>query len=717
MKKLALTLFLFVTALQAGAQKPVSFSHEMTENGSEAVIEFYGEIQDGFYMYSTDIPKGGPRPTSLRITDIEGAELVGDLVPEDEPKTKYEEAFNMQVKYFTEYAVFSQKIRFVSDSYRIKGRLQYQSCGVQGCVPGRYDFEITGKAPAVASAEQVIEKEDAVKKAPAVDAEKEKMAPVEKKDAVSANQAAEKGAALKAPVVDAVKDAKRQVVAEDAAPVKVDGQAPAEPQQPVAEEKTPAVAPEQPTVAEVDTWAPVEMPKKSNDNSIWTIFILGFGGGLLALLTPCVWPIIPMTVSFFLKRSKEKKQAVREAIVYGFSIIFIYLVLGLAVTLLFGPAALNELATNAYFNVFFFLLLLVFGASFLGGFELKLPSSWTNKVDAKASSTTGWLSIFFMAFTLALVSFSCTGPIIGFLLVETATSGDIFGPAVGMFGFALALALPFTLFAIFPSLLKQTPRSGGWMNTIKVVLGFVEIAFALKFLSVADLTKGWGILDRETFLALWIVLFAALGLYLLKVIRFPHDDPEDKKTSVPAFFTAWASLAFAVYMIPGLWGAPCKAISAFAPPMWTQDFSLYDNTFKPDTHDYDEAIRMSRETGKPIFLDFTGHGCVNCREMEAAVLGEASVLDILRENYIVASLYVDDRSPLPEPFIGKDGLEYNEVGEKWSYLQQHKFGELSQPFYVLVDSDGKPLNGSFAFKKDVGDFIDFLNEGLENFKK
>ena len=752
MKKLALTLFLFVTALQAGAQKPVSFSHEMTENGSEAVIEFYGEIQDGFYMYSTDIPKGGPRPTSLRITEIEGAELVGDLVPEDEPKTKYEEAFNMQVKYFTEYAVFSQKIRFVSDSYRIKGRLQYQSCGVQGCVPGRYDFEITGKAPAVASVEQVVDKEDAVNKAPAVDAVEVRKVPAEKKDEVSVVPVVEKEDAVKrapavdavevrkvpaekkdevsvvpvvekedavkkAPAVDAAKDAKTQVVAEDAAPVKVDGQAPAEPQQQVAEENAPVTAPEQPTVAEVDTWAPVVMPKKTNDNSIWTIFILGFGGGLLALLTPCVWPIIPMTVSFFLKRSKEKKQAVREAIVYGISIILIYLVLGLAVTLLFGPAALNELATNAYFNVFFFLLLLVFGASFLGGFELKLPSSWTNKVDAKASSTTGWLSIFFMAFTLALVSFSCTGPIIGFLLVETATSGDIFGPAVGMFGFALALALPFTLFAIFPSLLKQTPRSGGWMNTIKVVLGFVEIAFALKFLSVADLTKGWGILDRETFLALWIVLFASLGLYLLKVIRFPHDDPEDKKTSVPAFFTAWASLAFAVYMIPGLWGAPCKAISAFAPPMWTQDFSLYDNTFKPDTHDYDEAIRMSRETGKPIFLDFTGHGCVNCREMEAAVLSEAAVLDILRENYIVASLYVDDRTELPEPFIGNDGLEYNEVGEKWTYLQQHKFGELSQPFYVLVDSDGKPLNGSFAFKKDVGDFIDFLNEGLENFKK
>ena len=445
--------------------------------------------------------------------------------------------------------------------------------------------------------------------------------------------------------------------------------------------------------------------------------MLGFGGGLLALLTPCVWPIIPMTVSFFLKRSKAKKEAVREALIYGASIVVIYLLLGLAVTLIFGPAALNELATNAFFNVFFFLMLLVFGASFLGGFEIKLPSSWTNKVDEKAGNTTGMLSIFLMAFTLALVSFSCTGPIIGFLLVEAATSGDIFAPAVGMFGFALSLALPFTLFAIFPSLLKQTPRSGGWMNTIKVVLGFVEIAFALKFLSVADLTKGWGILDRETFLALWIGLFILLGMYLLKIIRMPHDDPSDRNTSVTGFFGALLSFAFAVYMIPGLWGAPCKAISAFAPPMFTQDFSMYDNTFKSDTHDYDEAIRMSREQNKPIFLDFTGHGCVNCREMETAVLSEAAVLDILQKDYIVASLYVDDRALLDEPFVGKDGLEYNEVGEKWSYLQQHKFGELSQPFYVLVDSNGQPLNGSFAFKKDVGDFVDFLKEGLKNYKR
>lgn len=464
------------------------------------------------------------------------------------------------------------------------------------------------------------------------------------------------------------------------------------------------------------TWDPVDFGKKESTDTVWAIFVMGFTAGLLAVVTPCVWPIIPMTVSFFLKRSKERKQAIREAILYGVSIIVIYLFLGLVVTSIFGAGALNQLATNAWFNIFFFALLVIFGASFLGGFELKLPSSWTNKADAKASSTTGVLSIFFMAFTLALVSFSCTGPIVGLLLVQTATSGDILAPAVGMFGFALALALPFTVFAMFPSLLKKAPRSGGWMNTVKVVLGFVEIALALKFLSVADLTKGWGILDRETFLALWIILFTLLGLYLLKVIRFPHDDPEDKTTSIPGFFIAVVSLSFAVYMIPGLWGAPCKAISAFAPPVRTQDFSLYDMTFESviDTKDYDEAIEMAKKEKKPILLDFTGHGCVNCREMMGAVLSDGDVLSKLDGDFIVASLYVDDDKELPEPFLG----EYYTVGEKWTYLQKHKFGAVAQPFYVIVDSEGKLMGeGSFAFNKNVDDFIDFLNKGLETFNK
>ena len=700
MKKLIMSLLLLVTVLQAGAQKPVTVSHDLTAKGSEVVIEFIAEIEDGYYMYSTDIPKGGPKPTYVKFAELEGVELVGELAPVEKAKSKYEPVFEMQVTYFEEYALFTQKFKVLEKNFKLKGTMHYQSCGDMGCVPGRYDFTITNEnisvTPAAAPVKEAPAPAKPVAEAKPVVKEKAAPAPAVKKEEAKApaQPVAAEPAAAPAPVEEKV-----EPVAE-----------------PVAEQN--AVQEN----AEVTVADKEEADKESN--SMWITFILGFGGGLLALLTPCVWPIIPMTVSFFLKRSKERKQAIREALLYGVSIVVIYLLLGLVVTSIFGAGSLNKLATNAFFNVFFFLMLVVFGASFLGGFEIKLPSSWTNKVDEKASSTTGVLSIFLMAFTLVLVSFSCTGPIIGFLLVETATSGDLFGPAVGMFGFALALALPFTLFAVFPSLLKQTPRSGGWMNTIKVVLGFVELAFALKFLSVADLTKGWGILDRETFLALWIALFFLLGMYLLKIIRLPHDDPSDKTAGVTGFFGALISFAFAIYMIPGLWGAPCKAISAFAPPMYTQDFNMYamgteskGQIFQADTHDYDEAIRMSREQNKPIFLDFTGHGCVNCREMESVVLSDKEVLDILGENYIVASLYVDDRRELDKPFVDENGLEYYEVGEKWSYLQQHKFGELSQPFYVLIDAEGNILNGSFAFKKDIGAFVDFLNGGLKQFGK
>ena len=700
MKKLIMSLLLLVTVLQAGAQKPVTVSHDLTAKGSEVVIEFIAEIEDGYYMYSTDIPKGGPKPTYVKFAELEGVELVGELAPVEKAKSKYEPVFEMQVTYFEEYASFIQKFKVLEKNFKLKGTMHYQSCGDMGCVPGRYDFTITNEnisvTPAAAPVKEAPAPAKPVAEAKPVVKEKAAPAPAVKKEEAKApaQPVAAEPAAAPAPVEEKV-----EPVAE-----------------PVAEQN--AVQEN----AEVTVADKEEADKESS--SMWITFILGFGGGLLALLTPCVWPIIPMTVSFFLKRSKERKQAIREALLYGVSIVVIYLLLGLVVTSIFGAGSLNKLATNAFFNVFFFLMLVVFGASFLGGFEIKLPSSWTNKVDEKASSTTGVLSIFLMAFTLVLVSFSCTGPIIGFLLVETATSGDLFGPAVGMFGFALALALPFTLFAVFPSLLKQTPRSGGWMNTIKVVLGFVELAFALKFLSVADLTKGWGILDRETFLALWIALFFLLGMYLLKIIRLPHDDPSDKTAGVTGFFGALISFAFAIYMIPGLWGAPCKAISAFAPPMYTQDFNMYamgteskGQIFQADTHDYDEAIRMSREQNKPIFLDFTGHGCVNCREMESVVLSDKEVLQILHDNYIVASLYVDDRRELPEPFVGEDGLEYTEVGEKWSYFQQHEFGALSQPYYVLVDADGNRLNGSFSFDKNVGKFVEFLNGGLAKFNE
>ena len=707
MKKTLLSLFLFLAALQVSAQfgpvDPVSIEEVVTVNGDEGKIEFEAYIEPGFHMYSTDIPAGGPVATSVSYQLVEGAEIVGELVPGDGAVKEMDPVFEMMVSYFAETAVFTQKIKLLGGKYRIKGTLRYQSCSDNNCVPGRYDFDITGEAVVAkvtpvksedtpAPRQQVLAKEEQKAKSEPVKAEVKKEEP--KKNT---------------PVKNEVK-AEEPVVKETV--------------QPVVE----AVA--EPVVAKADKnslWEPVtdklslQAAEEDNDSgSMWLTFILGFGGGLLALLTPCVWPIIPMTVSFFLKRSKERKQAIREALIYGTSIIVIYLTLGLAVTLIFGAGALNALSTNAVFNIIFCLMLLVFGASFLGGFEITLPSSWTNKVDEKAGNTTGLLSIFLMAFTLTLVSFSCTGPIIGFLLVEVSTSGEIFGPALGMLGFALALALPFTLFALFPSLLKQTPRSGGWMNTIKVVLGFVEIAFALKFFSVADLSYHWGLLDRETFLALWIVLFALLGLYLLKIIRLPHDDPEDKTTSVTGFFMGVAALAFSVYMIPGLWGAPCKAISAFAPPMSTQDFSLYDNTFKPHIDDYEAALEMGRREGKPVLLDFTGHGCVNCRNMEASVWSDDRVIDIMRDEYIVASLYVDDRTPLAEPFeveINGKMVLLETVGDKWTYLQGHRFGANAQPFYVPVDNDGNPLCGSYSFNLDVNAYIDFLNKGIKKYNE
>ena len=689
MKKFILWMLVLLPLLHANAQfggeDPVTVEESVIVNGAEGVITFEAFIESGYHMYSTNIPDGGPTPTSVTFRVVEGAELVGSLTPGAGAVTTMDPVFEMEVSYFDESAKFTQKVKFLGGKYRIQGTMRYQSCNDGGCFPGRYEFDITGEVE--------LPKEKAVEKAvekPVEKAEPKKVEPA---------KAEEPKVAVPQPVETAAGAADTTAVA-------------------------PTVSePANPAMSGNALWTPV-IDKLNvevvEDSSIWLVFILGFGGGLIALLTPCVWPIIPMTVSFFLKRSKQRSQAIREAIIYGVSIVLIYLVLGLAVTLIFGAGALNALSTNAIFNIIFCLMLLVFGASFLGGFELTLPSSWTNKVDEKASNTTGLLSIFFMAFTLVLVSFSCTGPIIGFLLVEVAASGEILAPAVGMFGFALALALPFTVFALFPSLLKQAPRSGGWMNTVKVVLGFVEIAFALKFLSVADLSYHWGILDREAFLALWIVLFALLGLYLIKVIRFPHDDPEDKTTTVTGFFAGVLSLAFAVYMIPGLWGAPCKAVSAFAPPMSTQDFNLYTNAFEPDTKDFELAMELSRKENKPVMLDFTGFGCVNCREMESDVLANDKVLDILQDDYIVASLYVDDKTPLAEPFeIELDGkkIVLETVGDKWMYLQNYKFGSSAQPFYVLVDSEGMPLNGSRKHNLDVDGFADFLKKGLDNFKR
>ena len=456
----------------------------------------------------------------------------------------------------------------------------------------------------------------------------------------------------------------------------------------------------------------------TSDSSLWAIFILGFLGGFVALFTPCVWPIIPMTVSFFLKRSGDKAKGRRDAFTYGAAIVIIYLTLGLLVTGIFGASALNALSTNAIFNIIFFLMLVVFAVSFFGAFEITLPASWTSKMDAKAESTTGFMSIMLMAFTLVLVSFSCTGPIIGTLLVEAA-QGSWLGPAIGMFGFAIALALPFTIFAMFPSMLKSMPKSGGWLNSVKVVLGFLELALSLKFLSVADLAYGWGILDRETFLALWIVIFALLGMYLLGKITLPHDD-QVERIGVGRMMLALISFAYAIYLVPGLWGAPCRSASAFAPPLTTQDFNLYTSEVHPDSHDFEVAMQMAQTAGKPVLIDFSGFGCVNCRKMEASVWTDDKVADMLQNDFVLVTLMVDDRTPLAKPMkVVEQGIEkvFTTVGEKNSYIQRHKFGANAQPFYVALDAEGKPLNKSYAFDENPANFVEFLKTALDNYKK
>ena len=488
-----------------------------------------------------------------------------------------------------------------------------------------------------------------------------------------------------------------------------------------------------PVTASTETlwWQPVTEQLEALDSeanianhSLWYIFIVGFIGGLLALVMPCIWPIIPMTISFFLKRAKDdRRKGIKDAMTYGLSIVVIYLGLGLLITAIFGPSKLNELSTSAVFNVILFLLLLIFAFSFFGWFEIKLPDRWANAVDSKASSTTGLISIFLMAFTLVLVSFSCTAPIIGLLLVQTVTTGDWLAPTIGMLGFALALALPFTLFALFPSWLKSAPRSGSWMTTIKVVLGFVELAFSLKFLSVADLAYGWHLLDREVFLSLWIVIFGAMGLYLIGKLKFQEDavgGEIDKPMPVPCIMAGLCAIAFAIYMVPGLWGAPCKAISAFAPPINTQDFNLNTKTVEAHYHSYEEGMAAAKAQGKPVLIDFTGFGCVNCRKMEAAVWTDPTVADMLNNQYVLISLYVDDKTPLAEPVeVSLNGQQrtLRTVGDKWSYLQASKFGANAQPYYIAIDNEGRPLNHAYGFKEDVAAYIDYLQQGLNTYRR
>ena len=675
MKKLLFpfVLLLFAVAVQAQIQDPVKFNSELKILAAdEAEVVFTAAIDKGWHVYSTDLGDGGPISATFNVEKIFGAEVVGKLKPVGKEISTFDKLFEMKVRYFENTAQFVQKLKLTGGAYQIEGYLEYGACNDENCLPPtQVPFKFSGKA------------EGAAKEAAAAAAETKAEEQPAKQETVSGT-----------------------------APVAAIGG---------------ADGPTEINVADkADLWKPVISELNSlgettsQEDMSWVyIFITGFAGGLLALFTPCVWPIIPMTVSFFLKRSKDKKKGIRDAWTYGASIVVIYVTLGLAITLVFGASALNALSTNAVFNILFCLMLVVFAASFFGAFEITLPSKWSTAVDSKAEATSGLLSIFLMAFTLSLVSFSCTGPIIGFLLVQVSTTGSVVAPAIGMLGFAIALALPFTLFALFPSWLKSMPKSGGWMNIIKVTLGFLELAFALKFLSVADLAYGWRILDRETFLALWIVLFVLLGFYLLGKIKFPHDD-DDTKVSVPRFFMALASLAFAVYMVPGLWGAPLKAVSAFAPPMQTQDFNLYNNEVHARFDDYDLGMEYARQHGKPVMLDFTGYGCVNCRKMELAVWTNPKVSDIINNDYVLITLYVDNKTPLPSPVkIVENGTErtLRTVGDKWSYLQRVKFGANAQPFYVLIDNEGKPLNKSYSYDEDIPKYIEFLQTGLENYKK
>ena len=684
MKRILFLLFSFVLLAVTAAQAQVKFSVSTKRvSPTEIDVVFTGNMASGWHVYGTDIAPGGPTAATFGTDVLKGAKLKGALRPGAGLKRKQDPIFDMPVSYFEHTAQFTQRIELTEKQYEVKGYLRYGACNDENCLPPT-TVEMSAKGadgPEKAAAEA----------APAT-AEKQTETEAEAKE-----------------LVPAMTDTATTVLSETAA-------APAQAQ---------TAALDSATIRQL--WTPVTDKLQALGEShgaagkgLLLIFGLGFLGGLLALVTPCVWPIIPMTVSFFLKRNSDRAKGIRDALTYGASIVVIYVLLGLVITSLFGASALNDLSTDAFFNIAFFLMLVLFGASFLGGFEIQLPTSWGNAIDAKASNTTGLLSIFLMAFTLALVSFSCTGPIIGFLLVEVSTSGGgQLAPTVGMLGFAVALALPFTLFALFPALLKKTTRGGSWMNKVKVTLGFVELAFALKFFSVADLAYGWHLLDREVFLALWIALFALLALYLFGFVKFPHDDADERGTSVPAFFVGIASLAFAIYMVPGLWGAPVKAVSAFAPPMNTQDFNLNPHTtVEPKFKDYEAGMAYARSVGKPVLVDFTGFGCVNCRKMEAAVWTDNQVRNHIDKDYVLISLYVDDKTPLPETIeVQENGktTKLRTVGDRWSYLQRTKFGANAQPFYVLLDGNGDPLTASRSYDENVGAYLQFLQTGLKNF--
>lgn len=641
------SLFLCI-GIQAQILEPVKWKVSLQGEGQEKEIVFHAFIEDGWHLYATDIPQGGPIPTSVSFDELSQVSLKGEITPAQRPHEEYSPLFDMKLGWYDSKIDFKQAVTIDDpDNFKITGYITYQACNDVTCLPPtKYEFSF-GESQTEAAPAPV-------------------MTPVAFNTKTSSNLTDQPGW--------------------------------------------------QPVVEKVQSMSTEGL---QHTDSLWFIFLSGFVGGLLALLTPCVWPMIPLTVSFFLKKQQSRRKAIGEAILYGLSIIVIYVGAGLLITLLFGASALNDLATNAIFNILFFALLVLFAVSFFGAFEITLPASWSNKLDRKADTATGIIAIFFMAFTLVLVSFSCTGPIIGTLLVEAASWGGKLAPAVGMGGFAIALAIPFALFAMFPSLMKQMPKSGGWLNMVKVVLGFLELALSLKFLSVADLAYGWHILDRETFLVLWIVIFALLGFYLLGKISFSHDSPV-KYVSVPRLFLAIVSLSFSIYMIPGLWGAPLKAISAFAPPLYTQDFNLYDQEVHAAFNDYNEGLAYARKEKKPILIDFSGYGCVNCRKMEASVWTDPKVKEILEKQYVLITLMVDDKEKLSKPItVTENGkqVKLTTVGEKWSFLQRYKFGANAQPYYVIIDDKGEPLAAPYGYDESVPRFVKFLQSGLKAFNK
>lgn len=687
------TLFalLFILGLtQAFSQDVISWKFSLQDKGNgEIELVADASIEDGWHMYDSEIPENGPYPTSINFDKIEGAELIGKFKASGtKPVVKYDAIFSMNIGTFDNNARFVQKIKVTNkEKFSIEGDVRAQACDDASCTPPLpvdFSFKSSDLPKTLSVAASSTTNESA--------------------KTVETNAAAEeKSEAVAESSDDSDEEADE---AENLIPLNVSSGSSDLSSNPLWT----------PVIEELRAYG---MKGSVAGKSLLWILIAGFIGGLIALVTPCVWPLIPMTVSFFLKRNKSnRKKAISEAVLYGISIIVIYVLLGLSITAIFGASALNDLSTSAVFNIIFFALLVFFAISFFGAFDLVLPASWTNKMDAKADTTTGLLSIFFMAFTLALVSFSCTGPIIGTLLVETATSGSIIAPAIGMFGFALALAIPFSFFAIFPSWLESMPKSGGWLNSVKVVLGFLELALALKFLSVADLAYGWRILDRETFLVLWIVIFALLGIYLLGKLKLPNDS-DLPYVSVPRLFMAIISLAFAVYMVPGLWGAPLKAISAFAPPMYTQDFNLYDGAVEAKSMDYESGMAYAKQVNKPVLIDFSGYGCVNCRKMEASVWTDARVKSMLDNDFVLITLMVDDKTKLPEIIeVEENGkiTKLKTIGDKWSYLQRHKFGANAQPYYIALDTDGNVISPSYAYDEDVNKYIQFLNTGISNFK-